>query len=141
MSEWDRDSYEKALIADLRSHAGVVSQGPLAGQSLLLMTATGAKSGEPRRVVLTWSRDGGDYVVAASAGGSPTAPSWLANLRRTPTVSVEAEGRTTTATARIVADGPERDRLWDAHVALLPNFAPYPEQSGRVIPMVRLTPA
>jgi hypothetical protein len=39
-----------------------------------------------------------------------------------------------------VVEGPERDRLWDQHVAALPHFAAYPEQAGRVIPIVRLTP-
>ena len=34
----------------------------------------------------------------------------------------------------------ERDRLWDQHVATLPWFADYPEQSGRTIPVIRLTP-
>jgi deazaflavin-dependent oxidoreductase (nitroreductase family) len=140
MTEWDRDSWENAVIADLRGHRGVVSQGPLSGQSLLIMTSTGAISGEPRRAILTWSRDGSDYVVAATANGAPSNPAWVANVRRTPTVTVEAEGRTVGARATVVTDGPERDRLWAAHVALLPDFAPYPEQSGRLIPMVRLTP-
>jgi hypothetical protein len=54
-------------------------------------------------------------------------------------VTVEVEGRTFPATASF-AEGTERDRLWDQHVAALPRFAGYPEQSGRVIPMVRLTP-
>ena len=34
----------------------------------------------------------------------------------------------------------ERDRLWDQHVATLPWFADYPAQSGRTIPVIRLTP-
>ena len=29
--------------------------------------------------------------------------------------------------------------LWNGHVAAFPRFASYPEQTGRVIPMVRLT--
>ena len=41
----------------------------------------------------------------------------------------------------MIADGPERDRLWDQHVAKLPNFADYPKQTGRLIPMIRIKPA
>ena len=135
------NTWEDDLIADLRAHGGVVTTGPLTGQSLLIMTSTGAKTGEPRRAILTWSRDGVDYVVAGTAGGSKRDPAWLPNVRANPIVSVEAEGRPPmTASATVVNDATERDRLWDRHVAALPHFAAYPEQTGRVIPMVRLTP-
>ncbi len=40
-----------------------------------------------------------------------------------------------------MADRAERDRLWDQHVAALPNFADYPQQTSRLIPMIRITPA
>ena len=139
----DADAYanwEDQLIADMRANGGAVTSGPLAGNPLLIMTSTGAKSGEPRRAIVTYTRDGGDYVIAASAGGAPTDPAWLANVAAHPDVTVEAAGRTFEARAS-VADGADRDRLWDQHVAALPHFAAYPEQSGRVIPMVRLTPS
>jgi len=91
------------------------------------------------RAILTFSRDSGDYIVAGTAGGSPTTPAWVSNLRHHPEVTVEAENRTFPATATIV-DANERDRLWDQHVARLPWFADYPTQSGRTIPVIRLTP-
>jgi deazaflavin-dependent oxidoreductase (nitroreductase family) len=140
MSDWDPEAFENALIEDMRAHGGNVTLGPMAGHPLLVMTTTGARSGQPRRRILTFSRDGEDFVVAGTAAGSPKDPLWLNNLRTHPEVSVEAENRPFTATATIVADGMERDRLWDQHVAALPHFATYPEQTGRVIPMVRLTP-
>jgi deazaflavin-dependent oxidoreductase (nitroreductase family) len=135
------NTWEDDLIADLRAHGGVVTKGPLTGHPLLIMTSTGAKTGESRRAILTWSRDGGNYVVAGTAGGSTSDPAWLPNVRADPNVSVEAEGRAPIkATAFVVDDATERDRLWDQHVAALPHFAAYPEQTGRVIPVVRLTP-
>jgi deazaflavin-dependent oxidoreductase (nitroreductase family) len=100
---------------------------------------TGAKSLQPRRAILTYSRDDGDYVVAASKGGSPKDPVWLNNLRANPNVTIEAGNATFPATARMVDDA-ERERLWTAHVAELPHFAEYPGKAGRVIPVVRLTP-
>jgi deazaflavin-dependent oxidoreductase (nitroreductase family) len=133
-------NWEDQLIADMRAHGGAVTGGPLAGHPLLVMTSTGAKSGEPRRAILTFSRDGDDYVIAGSAAGAPTDPAWLANVAANPEVTVEAEGRTFKAAASVAA-GADRDRLWDGHVAVNPHFAAYPEQSGRVIPMVRLTPS
>jgi len=123
----------------MRAHDGVVTTGPLAGHPLLIMTSTGAKTGQPRRAILTFSRDGADFVVSGTAAGSPTDPAWLRNVRGNPEVAVEAENQRFDATATIVEDA-DRDRLWDQHVAALPHFAEYPEQTGRVIPMVRLTP-
>ncbi len=135
----DANAWEDALIADMRAHGGAVTSGPLAGDSLLIMTSTGAKSGKPRRAILNFSRDGADYVVAGTAGGSTVDPSWLANVAANPTVDIEAEARTFRATATI-ARGGDRDRLWDRHVEATPRFAAYPEQTGRVIPIIRITP-
>jgi len=134
----DESSFEDRLITEMRANGGEVTSGPLAGHPLLIMTSRGAKSGVPRRAILTFHLDGDDFVVAATAGGSPTDPHWLRNLGAHPAVTIEARNERFDATARIV-DGPERDRLWDDHVMALPWFAGYPAQTGRVIPMVRLT--
>ena len=134
----DSASFEDALIADMRAHDGAVTSGPLAGHPLLVMTSRGARSGDPRRAILTFSRDSGDYVVAGTASGSPTDPAWIHNLRHDREVRIETGNETFTAMAAIVS-GTERDRLWDQHVAALPWFADYPAQAQRLIPVVRLT--
>jgi deazaflavin-dependent oxidoreductase (nitroreductase family) len=139
MPDWDPEAFENGVIADMRAHGGKVTQGPLTGHPLLVMTMTGAKSGQPRRAILTYTRDNGDYIVAASKGGSPKDPIWLNNLRANPNVTVEAGNATFPATARVVDDA-EQGPLWIAHVAQLPHFAEYPEKAGRIIPVVRLTP-
>lgn len=77
MTDFDPEAFENTLIADMRAHGGAVATGPLAGHPLMILTSRGAKSGEPRRAVLTFSRDGDDYVVAGSAGGSPIDPAWV----------------------------------------------------------------
>jgi deazaflavin-dependent oxidoreductase (nitroreductase family) len=133
-------AWEERFLAELRANGGEATSGPLVGHPLLVMTSKGARSGEPRRAILTFHRDGDDYVVAATASGSPKDPAWLHNLEANPAdVTVEAKNQVFDATATIET-GPERDRLWDDHVKALPWFADYPKQSGRVIPMVRLTP-
>lgn len=141
MSDFDPKAFEDALIAQMRANDGKVTSGPLEGHPLLVMTSSGAKTSEPRRAILTFSRDNGDFIVAGTAGGSPTAPAWIANLREHPEVQIEAENRTVPAIATVVHDGDERDRLWEQHVERLPWFAEYPDKVRRVIPMVRLTPA
>ena len=40
--------------------------------------------------------------------------------------------------ATIEANGPERERLWAAHVAEMPGFGAYPAKTDRVIPMIVL---
>jgi deazaflavin-dependent oxidoreductase (nitroreductase family) len=134
----EANAWEEALIADLRANDGRPSEGPLAGHPLMLMWSTGAKSGQRRRSILTYSRDGEDFVVAGTAGGSKTAPAWMANLAADPDVELEVANEMFDATAEIVS-GAERERLWDEHVRQLPWFVDYPAQvGGRVIPMVRL---
>lgn len=139
MTDRRATTFADDVIADMRAHRGVVTVGPLAGHPLLIMTSRGARSGSPRRALLTYSRDGDDYVVAGTATGSPIDPAWLHNVLADPQVSIEVADRTHDATATAVHDGPERDRLWNRHVAALPWFAAYPEQTGRTIPMVRIT--
>jgi deazaflavin-dependent oxidoreductase (nitroreductase family) len=136
----EANAWEEGLIADLRANGGRPSEGPLAGHPLLLLFSTGAKTGEKRRSVLTYSRDGEAYVVAGTASGAPTDPAWVANVRKSPNVSLEVANETFDATAEVFADGPERDRLWDQHVAQLPWFGDYLAQvTTRVIPVVRLS--
>jgi deazaflavin-dependent oxidoreductase (nitroreductase family) len=133
------NAWEEALIADMRANGGRPSGGPLAGQPLLLMWSTGAKSGKQRRSILTYSRDGDDLIVAGSKSGAPTHPAWYYNVQSNPKVTVEANNETFAATAK-VETGAERDRLWAQHVDQLPRFGEYPAQTGgRIIPTIRLT--
>jgi F420H(2)-dependent quinone reductase len=139
MSAWDPAAYMKAMLEDMRAHGGAVTQGPLAGDPIMVMTSTGAKTGEPRQALLTFSRDGEDYVVAGTAGGSPTTPAWVHNVSVHPQVMIEAEGRTFQATAKVTEE-PDRLQLWKEHVKVNPRFAEYPKKTTRPFPMVRLTP-
>jgi deazaflavin-dependent oxidoreductase (nitroreductase family) len=137
---FDPSAWETALIDDMRAHGGRPSQGPLAGDPLLLLYSTGAKSGERRRSILTYSRDGDAYVVAGTASGAPVDPKWVGNIEKTPRVELEVANETFEATGEVIREGAERDRLWDQHVKALPRFGEYPAQTGgRLIPVVRLT--
>jgi len=135
----DVQAWEEMLIADLRANGGRASQGPLQGQSITVLYSTGAKTGQRRRSILTYSRDGETYVVAGTAGGSPTTPSWVANVAANPDLEFELGDELHSGHAEVIREGAERDRLWDAHVVALPHFGAYPEQTGRIIPVVRIT--
>lgn len=137
MPEFPPDPWEDSLIADIRANGGRPSSGPLAGHPLLLLYSTGAKSGQRRRSILTYSRDGDDYIVAGTASGAPKDPAWVANVRANPDVTIEVAGVEHPAKATIV-DETERQRLWDHHVEELPWFGDYPKQTTRTIPVIRL---
>ena len=133
------NAWEEGLIADVRANGGRVTQGPIAGDEILVLYTIGAKTGDRRRAILSISHDGDAYVVAGTAGGAPTTPGWVANLEAHPDIEFEFGDATHHGYAEVIREGPVRDRLWDEHVKVLPRFAAYPEQTGRLIPLARIT--
>ena len=138
MPDWDPNDFTNKLIADMRANGGVPSEGYFAGRRLLILSTTGAKTGEPRTAVLAYRPEGDRFVIAASKGGAPTHPAWYHNLLGQSEVTIEVNNEVFPASVTIEADGPERDRLWDAHVEDMPGFGEYPKKTDRVIPMVVL---
>jgi deazaflavin-dependent oxidoreductase (nitroreductase family) len=134
----DYADWTKNLIADIRAN-GRPTSGYFKGRPVLVLTTTGARTGEPREVVVTFTRDGDDYVVVGSKSGEPQDPAWFKNLIANPVVTVETDRRTFQAKAT-VAEGADRDALWDRHMAEHPQFAEYPSKTTRIIPIARLTP-
>ncbi len=132
----DYEAFTRALIADIREH-GRPTSGPMAGRPLMILTTTGAKSGDPRTAVVTYSRDGDRYVIAASKSGAPTNPAWYHNLLAHPEATAEAGGETFAVRATEV-HGAERDRLWEQHATERPEFREYPTKTSRVIPVLVL---
>lgn len=133
----DYEAFTRNLKAELRANDGVATSGPMAGRPLMILTTSGAKSGEPREAVITFTREGDKYVIAASKSAAPTNPHWYHNLRANPEATVEAGGETFKARATEVT-GAERDRLYDQHAEERPEFRDYPSQTTRVIPVFTL---
>jgi deazaflavin-dependent oxidoreductase (nitroreductase family) len=128
-------AWNASLIADFRAHEGQITVGPLAGSNMVLLTSTGAKSGERRTVPIGYTRDGDRYVLVGSNSGKPEAPQWAANIAANPSVTVEVGSETFTGNATITT-GAERRRLLAAHIAAIPIFANYEEMAGRELPVV-----
>src|SRR5690348_15284669 len=127
----DRNSYNQQIIKQFRANGGTTDYpGPL-----VLLTTTGAKSGQPRTTPLAYSIDGDHLVIIASAGGAPTHPDWYYNLVAHPMVTVELGSETFQARATVV-EGAERDRLYAQH-ALVLGFAEadYRQKTTRRIPV------
>ena len=90
MADWDPEAFTRGLLADLRANAGRATSGPMAGRALLILTTTGARTGEPRTAILAYTRDGQAYVVAGSKSGAPTHPAWYTNLVANPSFEAGA---------------------------------------------------
>ncbi len=127
---------QQELIHQVREQ-GRVTSGPFAGRDVLLLTTTGAKSGEERLAPVVFTRDGDRFVVVASKGGAPTNPAWFANLVANPIVTVEVGEETFRARAT-AAEGAERERLYAQHALSYPQFLDYQQRTSRIIPVVVL---
>ncbi len=123
-------NYNQAVIEHFRANGGKVNHP----NPLLLLTTTGAKSGQSRTTPVAYSRDGDRLVIAATKGGAPTNPDWYYNLVANPIVTVELGTERFQARATQVT-GEERDRLYAEHARLMPGFAEYPKKTARVIPV------
>lgn len=128
--------FNRNLIAEYRDNEGQVG-GMFAGAPLLILTTTGARSGRSHVVPLAYTIDDSRYVVIASKGGARTNPDWFYNLRANPEVTVEMGSESFPARASI-ADGAERQRLFDQMAAQMPNFAVYQSKTTRQLPVIVL---
>ncbi|HLY31540.1 MAG TPA: nitroreductase family deazaflavin-dependent oxidoreductase [Ktedonobacterales bacterium] len=126
-------NYNQVVIEKFRANGGKV-EGP---NQLLLLTTIGAKSHQPHTTPVAYSTDGDRLVIVASKGGAPTNPAWYHNLLANPVVTVELGTERFQARATVVT-GPERDRLYAQHAALMPGFAEYTKKTTRQIPVILL---
>lgn len=132
----DFAAFNAVLIDEFRANGGTVT-GMFGGAPLVLITTTGAKSGKSRTTPIVYTTDGDNLVIIASKGGAPTSPDWFHNLVANPDVTVELPNEKFEARARVAAE-PERERLYGAQAALMPNFAEYEKATTRKIPVVVL---
>src|SRR5437867_1291848 len=132
----NQNEYIRKLIEDFRATRGV-SDDPFAGRPLLLLTTTGAKSGQRRTTPMMYVPDGDRLLVIASNAGAPAHPDWYRNLLAHPEVTVEVGNETFKAIAT-VTEGLERQRLWSRVVELYPFFADHQAKTSRQIPVIVL---
>jgi deazaflavin-dependent oxidoreductase (nitroreductase family) len=132
----DLDEFNRNLIEEFRANGGKVS-GMFEKSPLVILTTTGAQSGQPRTFPVVYTRDGDRLIVVASKGGSDQNPAWYHNLVANPTVTVELPDETYQARA-VVVEGDEHDRLYRAHADRMPQFDEYQAKTSRRIPVVAL---
>ena len=128
----------KSIIDEFRANSGKVG-GPFEGRTLLLLHTKGAKSKQERINPVAYVRDGERYVVIASKGGAPTNPDWYYNLVANPQITIDV-GTETFHVHATVAEEPERTRLYNKMVEMMPGFDDYRKKTAREIPVIVLTP-
>jgi deazaflavin-dependent oxidoreductase (nitroreductase family) len=112
------------------------------GVPTLLLRTTGRRSGATRTNALVYARDGDDYLVVASNGGSDQPPAWLHNLRANPGVEIQVGRERRKGTARVVErSDPECDRLWQiVNENNRDRYSGYEKKTTRPIPVIAITP-
>jgi deazaflavin-dependent oxidoreductase (nitroreductase family) len=105
----------------------------------LVLTTTGAKTGQRRQTPLATKPEDGSWYVVGSNFGRETHPAWTANLIATPEAEVSFESKTTAVRAHLL-DADEKAELWPRLVKFWPNYDVYTERSGRDLRVFRLDP-
>ncbi len=107
------------------------------GSTVLLLTTTGRRSGEPRTTPLIYGRHGDSYLVVASKGGAPEPPAWYLNLQANPEVTVQVKGDRFSARAH-TGSAAEKPELWRIMASVWPQYDEYQAKTERDIPVVVL---
>ncbi len=107
------------------------------GTTVLILTTTGRRSGEPRSTPLIYGKHGQDHVVVASKGGAEDHPGWYLNLSEQPEVTVQVRGDRFKAHAR-TATAEEKPELWRMMTERWPPYDEYQRKTSREIPVVVL---
>ncbi len=136
MAEPNRNDWNNQVIEEFHANKGKVG-GMFEGAPLLLLTTTGAKSGQQRISPLVYLPDGEHVFIFASKGGAPTNPDWYHNLVSNPQVTVEIGTEQFKATA-VIIEGAARDQIYAKQAQKMSNFADYASKTTRKIPVVEL---
>jgi deazaflavin-dependent oxidoreductase (nitroreductase family) len=132
----DTNDWTRQTVEEFRANKGHVG-GVWEGRPLLLLTTTGAKSGQRRTNPVMYLHEGGHLYIFASKGGAPTDPDWYRNLLAHPEVTVEIGDQTSQAIAKPVT-GAEHDSIYARWAQQYPQYREYQENTTRSIPVIEL---
>jgi deazaflavin-dependent oxidoreductase (nitroreductase family) len=129
------EDWNRGIIQEFRRNGGRVASFPT--QPLLLLHHRGAKTGIERVNPLAYQELDQGYAVFASKGGAPRNPDWYHNLIANPDVTIEVGDEVVEVRAR-VAQGQDRERIWEEQKRRNSGFAVYERKTARTIPVVVL---
>ncbi|MFC9927132.1 nitroreductase family deazaflavin-dependent oxidoreductase [Streptomyces sp. NPDC127190] len=104
----------------------------------VILTSTGARSGQPRRTPLACMPEGRGWLLVGSNFGRTDHPAWTHNLLAHPDAVVNWRGRDIPVTATLLT-GEERAAAWKTLLSFWPPYATYQARVRREIRVFRLT--
>ncbi len=123
-----------------KSNGRTTLSSMLAGVPVILVTTTGAKTGQSRTIPLLGIPDGENIILIASNWGGKKNPAWYYNLKANPEATVTLNGQNVVYIAREVT-GEKRERCWARATAVYPGYNAYKKRAdGRIIPVLLLKP-
>jgi deazaflavin-dependent oxidoreductase (nitroreductase family) len=130
---------EKNIVEFRASNGRIASFGDA---PLLLLTTTGARSGQRRTTPTMFLADEQEpnlVYVFASAAGVERNPAWFHNIVAHPAdVDVEIGVERYRASADVLPE-PRRAEVFASQAGRYPGFAGYQEKTARAIPVIALT--
>jgi deazaflavin-dependent oxidoreductase (nitroreductase family) len=130
-------AFNAKIAEEFRANNGRV--GAFEDTELLLLTTTGARSGQPRLSPLSCRRVDGKLLIIAGYGGADINPAWVHNLRADPRAHVELADESFDVTARELSPAERADII--PKVTAISAFAEFQAKTSRVIPIFELQPA
>ncbi len=100
----------------------------MAGLPVIMLTTTGAKTGELRRMPLVGTPLGGDVAVIGSNYGQRRTPGWVYNLEANPAASVSYRERDVEVVARRLNDA-DADAVFEQATKVYPGYGNYRERA------------
>jgi len=137
MSSTAQQLYGDEHVRRYRETDGEVGHIWREDSTILLLTTAGRRTGQETTTPLIYTLDGDTPVIVASQGGAPDHPGWYKNLVKDPDVGVQIKSEKFRARAR-VAEGEERERLWELMNEVWPHYDEYATRTDREIPVVVL---
>ncbi|HEX6553902.1 MAG TPA: nitroreductase family deazaflavin-dependent oxidoreductase [Ktedonobacteraceae bacterium] len=131
MNKWQERN--EPIIKEFRENGGKVK----GWAPLILLTTTGAKTGQTRIIPLMYVPYGNQILAIASKGGSAKHPEWYYNVLAHPDVTVEVGDEKFETTARILT-GAEREKAFEKAVEVFPPYGKYQKIAPREIPVIAL---
>ncbi|MEW1832381.1 nitroreductase/quinone reductase family protein [Streptomyces sp. NPDC088196] len=103
----------------------------------VILTSTGARSGQLRRSPLACMPEEGGWILVGSNFGRAGHPAWTHNLIAHPDAEISWKGEEIPVTARLL-EGEERAGVWKTALVFWPPYATYQKRVEREIRLFRV---